>query len=280
MAKIDNLDAAQVHGKTNKKSKEVNRVIHGKGYRHTVENPYDGPASKAQKLHRSNFGKVSAIVNTIMADPEQVAEWDAKRKEYNRSLYANPTSATPPSAQPFETVRKYLYAVIGNQVEQSPAAKRRKARLPLTLPKGIRFQAKQFSDLTTKELYEILKARFTVFVGEQHIHYVDEDNIDYLATHFSLRRQGLVLAYARMFPAKEKGVYTIGRMLTIDRGQGFAKYLMTRIVEEARARKAHKLRLHAQLQAAPFYEHLGFRTVGDIFSEAELPHVLMEMTLD
>lgn len=263
MAKIDNLDAAQVHGKTNKKSKEVNRVIHGKGYRHTIENPYDGPASKAQKLHRSNFGKICAIVNTIMADPEQVADWEAKRK-----------------GQPYKTVRKYLHAVIGNQVEQSPAAKRRKARLPLTLPKGIRFQAKQFSDLTTKELYEILKARFSVFVAEQHIHYVDEDNIDYISTHFSLRRQGLVIAYARMFPAKEKGVYTIGRMLTIERGQGFAKYLMTRIVEEARARKAHKLRLHAQTQAAPFYEHLGFRTVGDIFSEAELPHVLMEMTLD
>ena len=248
MAKVDNPDAAQVHGKTNKKSKGVNRV-----------------SSKAQKLHRSNFGKVCAIVNTIMADPEQVAEWEAKMKEDPRR---------------FETVRKYVHAVIGNQVEQSPAAKRRKARLPLTLPKGIRFQAKQFSDLTTKELYEILKARFTVFVGEQHIHYVDEDNIDYLATHFSLRRQGLVLAYARMFPAKGKGVYTIGRMLTIERGQGFAKYLMTRIVEEARARKAHKLRLHAQVQAEPFYEHLGFRTVGDVFSEAELPHVLMEMTLD
>lgn len=263
MAKIDNPDAAQVHGKTNKKSKEVNRV-----------------SSKAQKLHRSNFGKVCAIVNTIMADPEQVADWEAKMKEYNRSVYANPLPPTPPYPQPYKTVRKYLYAVIGNQVEQSPAAKRRKARLPFTLPKGIRFQAKQFSDLTTKELYEILKARFSVFVAEQHIHYVDEDNIDYISTHFSLRRQGLVIAYARVFPAKEKGVYTIGRMLTIERGQGFAKYLMTRIVEEARARKAHKLRLHAQTQAAPFYEHLGFRTVGDIFSEAELPHVLMEMTLD
>ena len=263
MAKIDNLDAAQVHGKTNKKSKEVNRVIHGKGYRHTIENPYEGPASKAQKLHRSNFGKVCAIVNTIMADPEQVAEWEQKMKE-----------------QPYKTVRQYVHAVISNQIEQSPAAKRRKARLPLTLPKGIRFQAKQFSDLTTKELYEILKARFTVFVAEQHIHYVDEDNLDYLATHFSLRRQGLVIAYARVFPDKEKGVYIIGRMLTIERGQVFAKYLMARICDEARAREAHKLRLHAQLQAAPFYEHLGFHAVGDVFSEAELPHVLMEMTLD
>lgn len=276
MAKVSNLDGKKVRGKLNKKSNEVHRVINGKEFQHTIENPYNGPASKAQKLHRSNFGKISAIVNTIMADPAQVAQWEQKMREYNLSLNIH----EPPYPKRYETVRQYLYAFIGRQIEQSPAAKRRKARLPLTLPKGIRFQAKQFSDLTTKELYEILKARFTVFVAEQHIHYVDEDNIDYHATHFSLRRRGIVLAYARMFPVKEKGVYSIGRMLTLERGQGFAKYLMEQMIHEARTRQAHKLRLHAQMQAAPFYEHLGFHTVGDIFSEAELPHVLMEMTLD
>lgn len=178
------------------------------------------------------------------------------------------------------TVRQYLYAVVGNQIQQFESGKKSKAALPLTLPKDVHFQSKPFSLLTTKELYEILKARFTVFVAEQHIHYVDEDNIDYLATHFSLRQKGLVIAYARMFPYKEKGVYTIGRMLTLERGQGFAKYLMEQIVSEARARQANTLRLLAQVQAAPFYEHLSFHTVGDIFNEAEIPHVLMEMTLD
>ena len=135
------------------------------------------------------------------------------------------------------TVRQYLYAVVGDQIQQFESGKKSKAALPLTLPKDVHFQSKPFSLLTTKELYEILKARFTVFVTEQHIHYVDEDNIDYLATHFSLRPKGLVIAYARMFPYKEKGVYTIGRMLTLERGQGFAKYLMEQIVSEARARQ-------------------------------------------
>ena len=276
MAIVSNVDGKKVRGKMNKKSNEVHRIINGREFLHTIENPYEGPASKAQKLHRSNFGKVSAIVNTIMANPEQVAQYKQKMEEYNRSI--NPFH--PPFPKRFLTVRQYLYAVVGDQIQQSSSVKKRKASLPPTLPKDVQFQSKPFSSLTTKELYEILKARFTVFVAEQHIHYVDEDNIDYLATHFSLRRKGLVIAYARMFPYKEKGVYTIGRMLTIDRGKGFAKYLMEQIVSEARARQANTLRLHAQIQAIPFYQHLGFHTVGEIFNKAEIPHVLMEMTLD
>jgi predicted GNAT family N-acyltransferase len=108
---------------------------------------------------------------------------------------------------------------------------------------------------------------------------VDEDDIDYVATHFSLRRKGIVLAYARLYPDAEKDVLCIGRMLTIERGKGYAGYLMVQVINEARSRNAQTLRLHAQTQAVPFYQHLGFHTVGEVFIEAEIPHVLMEMRL-
>lgn len=68
-------------------------------------------------------------------------------------------------------------------------------------------------------------------------------------------------------------------MLTIERGKGLAKYIMAQIVAYAEKSGAHALRLHAQTQATPFYEKLGFHTVGDIFIEAEIPHILMEMQL-
>ena len=147
------------------------------------------------------------------------------------------------------------------------------------VPRGVKLQIKLFPDLTASEIYEILKARFSVFVGEQHIHYLDEDNIDYLATHFSICKNELVIAYARLFEDAEKGVLRIGRMLTILRGKGYGRYLIEQIVLEARRRGAHTLRLHAQTQAVPFYEHLGFHTVGDIFVEAEIPHITMELSL-
>jgi predicted GNAT family N-acyltransferase len=71
----------------------------------------------------------------------------------------------------------------------------------------------------------------------------------------------------------------IGRMLTIERGKNFGKYLMAQMKEYAKSQGATKLRLHAQTQAVSFYEKLGFHTVGDIFEEANIPHVTMECRL-
>lgn len=275
MAIVRNLEGRKISGKLNKKSKEVHRVRNGREFVHTIENEYDGPISKAQKLQRSIFGKTNAVVNAIMNDPEQLKEWKARMEEYNRSI----RPYQPPFPQRFKTVRAYAYSVISEQLKLSPSAKRRRAALPLTLPRGIKLQIKPFSELSAAEIYEILKARFTVFVAEQHIHYVDEDNIDYLATHFSLRRKNLVVAYARLFPDASKNSLFIGRMLTIERGKGYGRYLTSQIINEATARGAHSLRLHAQVQVVPFYEHLGFHTVGEIFMEAEIPHILMELPL-
>ena len=43
--------------------------------------------------------------------------------------------------------------------------------------------AKHFNELTTKELYEILKARAAIFIMEQNIQYQDMDDIDYESLH-------------------------------------------------------------------------------------------------
>lgn len=276
MAIVDNLDGKKVRGKTNKKSNEVHRVINGREYTYTIEKPYKGPASKAQKLQRSVFGKANAIVNGIVNDPKQYKEWQNRMEDYNRTVVR---PDLPPFPKRYTTVRSFVYHVISEQINQKQTTKRRRAKLPLTLPKGVRAYVKLFSELTNAELYEILKARFNVFVCEQHIHYLDEDNIDYTATHYSLRKKNIVIAYARVFKDAEKGIIRIGRMLTLERNKGFGKYLVERIAADARAKGAHTLRLHAQTQAVPFYEHLGFKTVSGVFTEAEIPHVTMERKL-
>jgi len=275
MAKVTNLDGSGRRGKMNKKSNVVHRIRNGKEHAYTINAGYIDDPSAAQKLQRSVFGKTNAIVNRIMADPEQYRDWEAKMEEYNRSI----KPYEPPFPQRFTTVRSYAYYAISEELKRKPAAKRRRAALPLTLPRGVRFQAKNFADLTTAELYEILKARFAVFVSEQHIHYLDEDNIDYIATHFTLRQKGQVLAYARLFGDAEKNVLRIGRMLTIERKKGFGRYLMVRMMDFARTQGAHTIRLHAQIQTVPFYQNLGFHTTGEPFIEAEIPHVNMEIAL-
>ena len=276
MAIVSNLEGRRVRGKMNKKSNEVHRIINGQEYIHTIENPYDGPISAAQKLQRNVFGKTNAIVNSILSDPEQYNEWKARMEEHNRNAFR---PDLPPCPKRFTTVRSFVYHVISEQINQKQNTKRRRAKLPLTLPKGIRAQVKLFSELSAPELYEILKARFDVFVCEQHIHYLDEDNIDYTATHFALRKKGLVIAYARLFNDTEQGVMRIGRMLTLERNKGYGKYLMEKMAIHALNEGAHTLRIHAQTHAVPFYEKLGFHTVGDIFMEADIPHVLMERPL-
>ena len=271
MAIVSNVDGRQIRGKLSKKSKEVHRIRNGREHVYEMAVSPDDP-SKAQKLQRALFGKTNAIVNRIMLDPEQVKEWQERMEEYNRSI----TPWLPPFPKRYITVRKYVYDIISEQVSNTPVIKKRKAKLPLRLPRGVKIQIKTFQELSSADLYEILKARFNVFVCEQHIIYLDEDNLDFQAVHFSLLRGGLVIAYARLFPDAQPGVMRIGRMLTLERGKGLGKYLIAQMTAYAQSQGAAKLRLHAQTQAVPFYEHLGFRTVGDTFIEADIPHILME----
>ena len=277
MAKVHNTDYTIRHGKLNKRDEVIYREQYGKERMYTVRNPFQGPATKAQKDHRSFFGKVNSVVNLIMADPAQQAEWKARMDEYNRSINV----CVPPYPKRFTTTRQYVFSVISNRLKQLNAANHNSETEQPTLPRGIKLSVAAFSDLSAADIYEILKARYAVFTIEQGITYLDEDNIDYVSTHFSLRRNGQVIAYARLFPDADKEVLRVGRMLTLtsERGKGYGRYLMTQIIEEAKRQGFAKLRLHAQTHAIPFYELFGFQSVGDIFSEADIPHLCMEKLL-
>lgn len=277
MAKVHNTDYTIRHGKLNKKDEVIYREQYGKERMYTVRNPFQGPATKAQKDHRSFFGKVNSVVNLIMADPAQQAEWKARMDEYNRSINV----CVPPYPKRFTTTRQYVFSVISNRLKQLNAANHNFETEQPTLPRGIKLSVAAFSDLSAADIYEILKARYAVFTIEQGITYLDEDNIDYVSTHFSLRRNGQVIAYARLFPDADKEVLRVGRMLTLtsERGKGYGRYLMMQIIEEAKRQGFAKLRLHAQTHAIPFYELFGFQSIGNIFSEADIPHLCMEKLL-
>ena len=51
---------------------------------------------------------------------------------------------------------------------------------------------KNFEELSTKELYEILKARAEIFVVEQNCVYQDLDDIDYRSLHIYYESEGSV----------------------------------------------------------------------------------------
>lgn len=91
----------------------------------------------------------------------------------------------------------------------------------------MQFKAKNFSELTATEIYEILKARAEGFVVEKKISCVDTDDVDYRARHCFLEENGKVIAYLRAFYEDEKkDTVHIGRVLTIEHGKGIGAILM------------------------------------------------------
>lgn len=138
------------------------------------------------------------------------------------------------------------------------------------------FKAKLFGELTAAELYEILKARSRVFMLEQNIRYLDEDDIDYESLHCFFGENGQVAAYLRAFP--DNGKIRIGRVLTRTRGRGDGRAIMRRGVEAARERFGSRaVIMDAQKHAEGFYRKLGFTVTSDEFLEEGIVHVEMEL---
>jgi len=138
------------------------------------------------------------------------------------------------------------------------------------------FKAKIFNDLTTTELYEILKARTTVFLLEQNIICQDLDDVDYNSLHCFIEHDSKVLAYLRAFSVDTDTVQ-IGRVLTLKHGQGMGKKLMNLSISEInKIFRFKRLCLNAQKYAVGFYEKFGFKIVSDDFIEEGIIHVTMD----
>lgn len=138
---------------------------------------------------------------------------------------------------------------------------------------------KHFDELTTRELYEILKTRFEIFVTEQECIYQDLDDKDQDAIHvFCWNDEGRVAGCLRVFMKDaEKGIVQIGRVVTLEHGKGLGGKLLREGVKVAtKSFNAIKIYLEAQVYAIGYYAKEGFEVVSDAFMEDGIPHVKME----
>lgn len=138
---------------------------------------------------------------------------------------------------------------------------------------------KTFNELTTAELYEILRIRAEVFVVEQTCVYQDLDLKDKKAYHLFLEDNDEVVAYLRIL---EKGVsypeISIGRVLVKEecRGRGLARKLMQRAISFIKEElHENEIRISAQKYLLNFYESLGFEAVSEVYLEDGIEHVEM-----
>lgn len=141
------------------------------------------------------------------------------------------------------------------------------------------WKIKTFSELTTTELYEIIKARINVFVVEQDCPYPDLDDNDQKAIHLWAEKDDEVLAYCRIFDKDIKYPETsIGRVVTTEkaRGTGLGKQLIKYALEIIENRLGtSEVRISAQDYLLKFYSDFGFQDTGKKYLEDNIPHTEM-----
>ena len=139
---------------------------------------------------------------------------------------------------------------------------------------------KNFSELSTEEIYNILKLRSEVFVVEQNCVYQDIDEKDKKATHLFIEKNNEIIAYTRIF---KKGDYyeenpSIGRVVVSkkEREKNFGKEIMLNSIEFIKKElKGRKIELSAQKYLDKFYKDLDFYSEGEDYLEDGIPHQRM-----
>ena len=135
--------------------------------------------------------------------------------------------------------------------------------------------SKYFDELTTRELYEILKVRTKIFIVEQNCPYLEQDGMDYDSLHVFYEEDGQVLAYLRAFRKDEETVQ-MGRVLSAEHGKGYGGKILVEGLNQIREKMNPKrIYIEAQCYATRFYEREGFRICSEEFLEDGIPHIQM-----
>lgn len=136
---------------------------------------------------------------------------------------------------------------------------------------------KSFQELTTDELYELLRIRCDVFVVEQNCVYQDMDYDDQKSIHLWLCDGDKIVALCRVCPAgTHMSEVSIGRVITTERGKGYGKRIMEEGIKAAKEYfGAAVIDIEAQEYAKGFYEQVGFRQSSDPFMLDGIPHIKM-----
>jgi len=121
--------------------------------------------------------------------------------------------------------------------------------------------------------------RYRVFVQEQGVpQELEWDSFDRIAYHLILHLNNTPVGTARLF-TKENRSY-IGRVAVLKeyRGRGYGRIIMKAIMEHAKNIGIKRIYLHSQTYIKDFYKKLGYKEIGDEFTEAGITHI--EMFID
>ena len=148
----------------------------------------------------------------------------------------------------------------------------------------IDFTIKTFSELSSEDIYEMLRLRSEVFVVEQDCVYQDIDNKDQKAYHVLGFKNNQLIAYSRIFDAGDYFEFpSIGRIVVKEEERKF-KYghelVDTSIQYITQNFQEKNILISAQTYLTKFYNSHGFHQKGERYLEDGIPHIKMLRTFD
>ncbi len=145
----------------------------------------------------------------------------------------------------------------------------------------MKFVVKHFSELTTRELFEIYKVRVAVFVVEQKCAYQEVDDMDREAYHLWFEDDDGIEAYLRLMPAGvARAEVSLGRVIAVKRRCGLGTKIVAEGIRFAKEKLgASEIVIEAQTYVKKMYESLGFRAESEEFLEDGIPHIRMRLKL-
>ncbi|MDY0406931.1 GNAT family N-acetyltransferase [Virgibacillus sp. 179-BFC.A HS] len=143
----------------------------------------------------------------------------------------------------------------------------------------MQWYVKTFQELTNDELYDLLKARFDVFVMEQDCIYPELDNYDQDAIHIFLKIGGQVAANVRVLQSGSRyPEASIGRVLVTKefRKYGYGREIMKKAIAYIEEKLGdEKIKIQAQAYLHDFYGSLGFRQISEPYMDDGILHIDM-----
>ncbi len=132
-----------------------------------------------------------------------------------------------------------------------------------------------------QEREAVFALRVEVFVKEQNVPAeLELDAEDAHALHIIAEEEGHVLGCARLLVSEREA--HIGRLAVkrTHRGMGIGSAVCRFIIAYCGEKGFSRVWLNSQLHAVGFYETLGFEKKGEVFMEAGIPHIEMDISLN
>ena len=137
------------------------------------------------------------------------------------------------------------------------------------------WEVKEWAELSTNEVENIFSLRSEVFVVEQDCVYQDIDGKDQKAKHVLGKKDGEIVAYARIFkPGEYFKEASFGRAVVkkTERGKGVGDELVINCLENI---TEEEIKISAQSYLKNFYGKHGFVAKGEEYLEDGIPHTAM-----